>query len=335
MTLLEPSAPTVFDLRVQARVVRTRAAHGATRKDAYRISLEIDTGVHRAKRTLHAATCAELAETAAWLIALTVDPELSPPPTESEEDQVAQNPPEGARAGNPAKDKAAVASVPLPASDARANEEAAEAKAARSTQPKPQHSGARAAADPPRVSARSKADSVSRQHAFHAGASAGMVSGQGPFVQAALGAFAGYGFDFSYTQARVAGSLPRSVDVSPMGSARIWTLALEITECALFGKSVRAGPCLLASLLRSAAHLEGLTSARDRAYLWGSAGAGLQVFWRVTRRFELSLAGAANIPLSSRPRFVVEGTGAGAQPWSAAARAWSADLRLGIGVVLP
>jgi hypothetical protein len=156
-----------------------------------------------------------------------------------------------------------------------------------------------------------------------------MVTGDGAGVQATLAAFLGYSVGLFYSQARVQGSLPREVAVGTTGKYRVWALTSELSECALFGTSLRVGPCLGIALVRSAAQVEGLTSARDRTYLWAAAEAGLQLFWLLPRHVELSLGAAARLPVTPRPRYVVEGL-----ETVGSAQAWSADVRVGVGFAL-
>jgi hypothetical protein len=336
LDLLEPSEPKQYALRVVAKIARSRAAD-------YRISLQIDTGAHRAERVLRGTDCADLVEAAAWLIALTVDPELSSSGPENRRAPTAA--PSTAQSTSDSAGAARAAADP-----AQARRDAATTDGSRQTQVEAgddaqkhgvdAHGTAREQSQTESPPADTPAEkrptpevagppSPPWPHSFRAGANAGVITGDGASAQAALGAFVGYGVGALYTQLRVHGSLPREVDVTPPGRVRLWALASELSECALFGGALRMGPCLGVSLLRSAAHLEGLATPRDRAYVWAAAIAGLQLFWLLPRHVELSLAAAARVPLSKRPRYVVEGLGT-----VVSAQSWAADLRLGVGFAL-
>jgi hypothetical protein len=337
--LLAATEPKNYALTVVAKI------SGGRRSD-YRITLQIDSSAHRAERVLHAASCSELAEAAAWLIALTVDPALS----------VGQDENTAGTAHGPTAESAGAstaASRSLSSSDASApNETPTSARSGEASQPGPAATRAQPAeahdtkhapqkpmsfatgrsvsADqgPPPVRA-AEPPSSAWPRSFRTGATLGMVTGDGAGVQAALAAFVGYGVGVFYTEASLQGSLPREVPLATTGTFRVWTLTTELRECALFGASLRVGPCLGASVVRNAAELQGLPGARDHAYLWAAADAGIQLYWLLPRRVELSLGAAARLPLSPRPRYVVEGLGT-----VVSTETWSADVRLGVGFAL-
>jgi hypothetical protein len=339
LALLTTAEPKLYTLRVIAKV---SARHRAD----YQIALQIDTGAHRAERVLHASRCADLVEAAAWLIALTVDPTLSTgEPSETTAGEAAgttgdnrarstsidasQGAPNDAHARAPASEPSEPSAAETPASTRSHKPETRGGERSPKTPlPAPASgtaSGARRAAPPETA----EPTSPPWPRAFRAGGTLGMITGDGAGMQAALAAFVGYGIGVFYSQARVQGSLPREIAVATAGTLRIWTLTSELSECALFGTSLRVGPCLGISLVRSAAELEGQAVAYGRPYLWAAADAGLQFFWLLPRHVELSLGAAARLPVTRRPRYVVEGLGTvGSAP------TWSADVRVGVGFAL-
>lgn len=316
--LLTSARSERYALRVDARVQR------AGKQGSYRIALRVVSTQHHAARVLEASDCAELAETAAWLVALTVDPELRPtePAPEPAPDTIEPAAPSTATGDRAASQAEAPAQTAQRASRATANE------APKSPSAPPQSSSSPHEAAKAELTDRAPGPPWPRS--FRLGANVGMVSGQGPGLQVGLGAFAGYSVGAFYTQARFLGSVPREVRIAGPAQVHVWALGAELAECALFGAALRVGPCIDVMILRSAADLTGLSAGRDRAYWWGVGGGGLALFWRVWKQLEFSLAGAAHLPLSRRPRFVVQGFG----PVVTAA-AWSADIRVGLGIVLP
>jgi hypothetical protein len=299
----------------------------------YQLSLSLEQAGHRAVRVLRAAQCAELADTAAWLIALTVNPAIeqsqgAAPSAQSnapaastgsgadrpgvavERERVAPRTPAAEQAKAVSAGRAAVAT---PVADPE-----------RSASPSQggQNSGG---SPPPEAPSRYGTSRRPAPRSLSLGVLAGLFLGAASVVQASVGAHAGVGVGWSYSQLRLSGLLPREFDVTGGGSARLWSLSLDLTQCALWGDAVRAGPCLGLSGLRTRADVRGLASATDRVGYWGIATAGLQLFWRLPRRLALVVSGAVGVPVSRRPRFVVEGLGT-----LAAARAWSLDARLGL-----
>lgn len=330
VSLLAEAEPKVYTLRVVAKV-------SARRRADYQITLQIDTDTHHAERALRGSRCDELIEAAAWLVALTVDPALS---DERQDEQVADAAETDSSAARAATEQAgAVSAGTSHAHDTSAN---AVANGAARSSAQSERGERRAAKAKPAPNARpaetrtvsaavepAKPASAPWPRSFRTGGTLGMITGDGAGIQAALSGFVGYGIGVFYSQARVQGSMPRETPLSPVGELRIWALTSELTECALFGRSLRAGPCLGASLVRTSAELNGLASSHERAYLWGAANGGLQLFWLVARRIELSFAALARLPLSPRPRYVVEGL-----ETVGSTQTWSADVRLGLGFAL-
>jgi hypothetical protein len=326
----QPAAPAEL-VRAQVRIERARGR--------YQLRLLLEIGSHRAERRLHAASCEELGETVAWMIALAVNPELSAPHDEGE-----------ARAGTGqgARDEADAVSRQTAGSQSsdtsssqtaqtagREDDKAQAAHGDKAAKPDPKElDAARANADEretaendrERLTIVNKDSAGDYERVLRAGANAGVFSGGPSGVQATLGAFVGVSLGWSHTQARFSGLLPRQIDIAPGASANIWSLMLDVTQCALWGQTIRVGPCLTLAGLRTAAQVRGLTQPTHQAALWANTGAGLQLFWRLAHHLELSLSVSAGVPISPRPRFTVQGV----MGTIGAAKGWSSDARLGL-----
>lgn len=318
----EPPAP----LRAQVRIDRAMGR--------YRLRLVLEMRGHRAERTLHAASCDELSDTVAWLIALAVNPQLSPPSDEAEARSGAQQgsaeveteaaAQEGGtpRTHDPANDQEQTGADDDGKTSAARNQGAENARAP-STQAAREAEPARASRG--RLSIVSAGSESDYTRVLRTGANAGIFTGGPSGAQAALGAFVGLSLGWSHTQARLSGLLPRQVDIAAGASANIWSLTLDLTQCALWGRTIRAGPCVSLAGLRTAAEVRGISRATHQAALWANTTAGLQFFWRIARHLELSLSVGAGVPISPRPRFTVQGVGP-----VIAAKTWSSDTRLGL-----
>jgi hypothetical protein len=322
----EPAAP----LRAQVRIERARGR--------YHLRLVLELGTHRAERTLHAANCDELSDTVAWLIALAINPQLEPSSNEAQaragtaQEVRAEAETEAAPRGDGARDS------PLPSDSERephgvdSQERMPEARSSDAVKPVAPEASKQAARESgsaqegrSRLSIVSKSSERDRALVLRAGANAGVFTGGPSGPQAALGAFIGLSLGWSHTQARFSGLLPRQVEIGPSASANIWSLMFDLTQCALWGQRVRAGPCLTLAGLRTMAEVRGISQPTHQAALWANTAAGLQLFWRIAHHLELSLSVSAGIPISPRPRFSVQGLGP-----VVAAKAWSSDARLGL-----
>jgi hypothetical protein len=292
-------------------------------KRGYTLSLSVATQGQIAQRALSAETCTELLEAAVWLVVLALGPAPAPqPPAAQEADaQQAKSPatpaahgqPEAAGAGQPssgdapAATRGAGAALAAPAKatqqDAGANEQAARA-AERSTR------GAPSDAVP-------HARRPSALHGRVAGLF-GIYAGAGANVQGTLGVRGVLSFGVLHTQLSFAGLLPATESVMGGGRIEVWSLALGLSECALWGQRVHAGPCLGMEGLRTAAHSKDFGASIQQSVLWATVHVGLQLLWPLTKSLELNLSGSVGLPVTPRPRFTVAGVGvvASAEPWS-------------------
>lgn len=312
-------------LRVDARITRPNSS-------TYHLWLVLDAGSQHTERSLRARRCDDLADTAAWLIALAAQSDAPVSDVASTSDaagnaEAAQTlrpsgrsaPPAaaGGSAGAQALEPRAEASSPAPAGapkDARGPE--AEQRTPTALQPAP--------ATPPEAPAPVRPRKPIPAH-YLLGASSGVFSGAGADVQAVVGAFAAVGLAWSHTRLGAAGLLPRELDVRQGVRAQVWSLELALSECALWGERVQAGPCITLAGLRTGAEVHGVTRGTQRAGLWASGRAGLALLWRVHPRVSLTFGAEAGLALSRRPRFLVTGLGP-----AAAVRTWSVDGRLGL-----
>ncbi len=323
----EPPAP----LQAEVRIDRVRGH--------YRLRLVLEMGTHRAERTLHGANCDELSDTVAWLIALAINPQLSPPSNAAQashsaaqdvraEAEAATR--EGGRtqANDPARSEPKQTAAGDSGKTPAARSPDAATPNAQDSRTQAANEGESAQASRGRLSIVSKGSESQYARVLRAGANAGVFTGGPSGAQGALGAFIGLSLGWSHTQARFSGLLPRQVDIAPGASANIWSLTLDLTQCALWGQKIRAGPCFTLAGLRTAAEVRGISQPTHQAALWANAAAGLQFFWRVAPHLELSLSVGAGIPISPRPRFTVQGVGP-----VIAAKAWSSDTRLGLSFV--
>jgi hypothetical protein len=288
----------------------------------YRLRLRIASGTRNAARELHAPRCEELVEVAAWLVALAIDPALPSAVPDAEagarelegrtprsastsgDTDAAARPDQGARRADEGGDRtAATVSATAGAERARPSDAASQRGAAPAT--------------PVRLS-------------FHAGVAGGVFAGAGVGAQAALSAFAALGADWSYTQARVTAHLPRSIEIGPGARAELWSWALELSECALWGRTLRGGPCVVLTGLRTNVEARGVSSGDPHPALWATAGAGMQLLWRIRGALELSLGSRVSVPVSPRPSFTVAPLGPVIR-----AEAWSVDAQLGLAFATP
>jgi hypothetical protein len=292
---------------VSDAVVEASARVERLRGHSYRLQLRLSVGSHRAERTLESDSCEELAATAAWLIAVAIDPSVHDRAHSNREHE-----------------------QPAPAG----------AAAAEAAQSEDTASSARPSADTPgRTSSRS-AGTEAHEDAGHpragtslsprvgrAAALAGVSFGTAGAAQAELGAAGGLGLGWLYSELELSALLPRREELAGGGVVSSWSLALGLRECALWGARLRWGPCLTLTGLRTVGQAEGLSSSQpDQTLFWMVAGVALRAAWNLRNSLELTVAGSAGVPISPRPRFTVEGVGE-----VATVSALTGQLRVGLG----
>ncbi len=326
-------------MQVRGRVRRAAAGR-------FVLELALEGGDYAAKRTLAAGSCQSLADAAAWLTALALDPSLSepaeaaPPPSS----EPAGVPPRAAEPSARAAEPAALAQEPPQlAADAPHEAAAANQSAAVSTQTRtpaappskraaPEVAQARAESvarsDRPTTSsrARARAPAESSSAAKLAAASsrarlldaarwwrAGLFTGAWdaslPAPQAELGARAGYGMGWLLLELRGGYVFGRSEALGGAARARFASQELGPALCAQWGRRVRGGACAVVALLRTTGSVRGTTAPRREALLWAASGAALQLGWKTSRWLELLAEVGINLPVTPRPRFTIEGFG--------------------------
>jgi hypothetical protein len=243
-----------------------------SRRGAYMLALELEHGGRRASRKLEGRDCAALAEAAAFLIAVTVDPQLPEPSPEPAASEPAASP--------PARDEA-VEQVAEPA-------------------PPPAEPPAAVEERPVRL----------RPDAYRAVLTGGLfVPGlAGPGAELGLGL--GVGLGWLRLELRGAHVFARTREVAGAGArGRFSSQHLGLAACSEWGSRLRAGPCAWLSGVRTHAVLRGVEGARDSTLFWAMAGLSAALRARLGELLDLSVEGGAGLPLSARPRFVVGGLG--------------------------
>jgi hypothetical protein len=298
--LLAERDAAVDAIEAAARIERVRGHH-------FRLKLRLHVGAHRAERSLEANSCQDLARTAAWLIAVAIDPTVHA--AEHAQDAV------------PAAE-AESASEQAPAGSRPAGEEPSSVGPPRdAVSSSGRESGQNPA--PGRPPARARLRPLQGRIGLLAGASFGTAEG----VQAELGSAGGLGAGWLYSELELSVLLPRRQELGGGGVVRSWSLRFGLRECALWGTRLRWGPCATLDVLRTVGHAEGLsTNQPDQALFWAVAGLALRVAWILAGSLELGLAGGLGVAISPRPGFSVEGVGE-----VAPVSAWPSYVRIGFG----
>jgi hypothetical protein len=303
-------------------------ARGEIRRRAgrYHLELEVITAGGRAERVLEATDCRSLAKTAAWLMALAVDPAASPPASEADGDAAAQShsaPPKpsvGSNASAPEQPAAArpEALEPAPAAEAQAT---SAPDAAPQAEP----------AAPARVRFLRIGPGLKRPPArwFRANLAVGIWGAKLVAPQPSLRARFGWGTGVLYLEAIGGVMLPSTRSVPLMAPAEVRFSSAEVgaAACALWGERLRAGPCLGLSALHTRGRVEGISQPERASAWWGDASLSLAAGFVVLRAIELFAEAGAGLPLTARPAFAVDGVGKLAE-----AAYVSGFARLGLGV---
>jgi hypothetical protein len=277
--------------RVTGMVARSNVAdvsirvvgHVAKRNDGYVLHLRLEQEGHSALRTLRDRDCTELSEAAAFLVAVAIDPTLPAV-------QPSATPPE-----------AAPVDVPL-ATEAK---EPAEAPA---PAPQPQPSATATPEPVPAAEPETVAEGV--VVTLHAGLFSGAWFGGLAGPHPLLGLWVGADLDALALWLSLAHQFARTRELSvPGAESRFDGQELAGTGCYLWGGQLRVGPCARLSVLRTHASVERVTETGEDDRVWATGGAALAVRYRPWKLLEFQLAGGAWVPLTSRPRFTVEGLG--------------------------
>ena len=323
------------DLTVRGRIQRNGKSH-------YLLRLDLRASDYHAERRLESLTCASAVDAAIWLIAMALEPSLgagtnSPPalPTDSSSlpnttppPSVSVMPPESpqettrAAAADPPLGPGPSSVSPAPSADS-AHPSAATGAA---TSPAPSSSASHtptaattsvALAEPagarfaPPLAHRtpSRRDWASLPRWWRAGLFGGVWSAGLPAPQASIGGRIGFGVSALYAELRGAAELSRRRRLMDGTEARLATQDAGLALCSQWGNRLRVGPCFTAAVLRTAGGARQAPEAYDRALLWGALGLSLELGYRLLGGLEIMLETGAQLPVSARPRFTVEGVG--------------------------
>ena len=349
----------VASLVSQARALRTNLradAKVSRRGSRYALELSLTAPNFAAQRKLEAARCASIADAAAWLIAIALDPELA--------DEAGQE--SGPRIDARVRDTTATGApahpteVLTPAGESSPGETAATRTGA-SEGEREQRIGAAGAVDPAGATRRS--DSVSdtalpaqaqvdhrdpRATAaatprrlwrsrlrdaprwWRAGVFTGVFDAQLPAPQAAVGVQGGIGLGPLLTRLHGSWMFARTRAFETGARAEVWSQELGAAVCAQWGGAVRGGPCVTMSAYRSLGMAVGVREPRTQALYWGALGPSLQLGWTFTRAIELIAESGVQLPITARPRFTLEEVGE-----VGPARPLSVYARVGFGIRPP
>lgn len=288
---------------------------GTIRRQAsdFVLSLSVTHGALRFRRSLRAARCDELAESAAFLLALA----LAPPrqvPTKSEDADAARPP--AAVESAPAKPDAR----PLrehPSDDAVSGEgtrapsspsNTASTAEPRHTQP-PAPSAPKARSKPPPRAQVVATKTAPLARAIRLSAGGGLfalgLADPAPALLLALGIeFARWSWSLSSAY------LPGRTHVAPVGRVKFTAQQLQVQLCRDFGdERLRYAPCGALGGMVLHASPDGLVNARDQSRALATTSVSLRGSLVLTGPLSLSLEGGALLPLSPRPQFEVGGLG--------------------------
>jgi hypothetical protein len=337
--LLVQSSANPGALRVRGRVER-RVSH-------FRLVLRLDVHGRHAERELRSADCRSLSETAAWLVAVAVDPGLHPPLL---------------AAGDEAANGAAAKQAPAALSGAQAQPTvAAQASPdASSSAPQAAKASADASSTAPQAAQTSPDASPAAASAASVAASSAQASHPSQPAHAPAGALPlGWGGGV-YTGLWAAGLFGPAVSLGLRGGVRLAWATLELTAaehfersqalagvpgvssnassqelglaaCALWGARVRMGPCGVLTGVSSQVRVEGVASGtHPRTALWASGGLGLALGYSIYGSLELRLDAGLWAPISARPRFNLAPVGAVGE-----IAPLGGSVRVGAGFILP
>jgi hypothetical protein len=260
------------DLRADGRVT-SDGSH-------YALTLTIDHAGVRATRSLASRSCETLAVTAAWLIAVSLDPDA-------------------AGAGQAIQDPATSAGSLAAAAAPSALPTASTAQGA-------QRSARVEASAEPATSADVAAPRAAPALWGRVGVFTGIWGASLPGPTASLGLRAGLGRGLLYVELRGAHMFAGTRRL-PVGVLSVDSQTLGLAACAQWGQRLRGGPCATLSGLRTHAHIEGTSPPQDEAVFWGVAGAAANLAWVLRSPLELHAEAGLALPISARPRFKVHG----------------------------
>ena len=269
--LHKPELADAPDGAVRATGVVTRSRGG------YKLTLTVTEAGVSGTRSLFGKDCRQLSDTAAFLIAVSSDPNAA-----------ASEPPAAGAPEPPAVPEAKLAPAPP----------SAEATPATPT--------------PPTSQAARRDDGPWSVHGSGFG---GLWQSKLPGLQALAGGSVGGAYGIWQAELRGAFAFPREAQIQRTGGrvpgiARASTQSYGLAVCALWsvGARLRGGPCASLSLLNTQASTDGVEKRGTAYKLWSVVGLGAQASVELVRHFELFGEGGATVPVYDRPVFTLDDT---------------------------
>lgn len=271
------------------------------------LQLTLDVQGRRATRALSAADCATLSDTAAWLVAVGLDPRVPAPTTPTREDPAAASSASGATSKEQDPARTATPDAAKGKPTASANAESSEDS---------------------REEERAAPSAITWHVGLFSGVLAAGLAGPNP----SLGARASMEIDGLVLELSFAHHFATrmALTATPAGQSVFSAQELALAGCYAWGESVRVGPCAVLSGLRVQGDVERITQPQSASALWSTLGAALALSYRGFTPWELFIEGGLWLALSTRPRFEVQNIGSVGEAASVGGR-----VRLGVGMSLP
>lgn len=283
----------------QASGAQAGAVGKVARKGArWTLRLTLDVQGRRATRTLSAADCASLSDTAAWLVAVSIDPQLSPPTADPDSPAAPSDP-------------AVAATAPAPSTTP------AQVKAAEEERPQSEEGEESGGSAP----------DIGCWLGIYSGAFAGGLAGPNPSLGARFGVeIGGFSLDLAFAHHFATG---RELDEPPEGESVFSAQELALSGCYGWGSELRIGPCAVVSGLRVQGKVEHIAQPAPESVLWSTLGASLAIAYRGYAPWLVFADGGLWLPLSKRPHFEVAELGSVGDGAGLGGR-----VRLGVGLSL-
>lgn len=151
-----------------------------------------------------------------------------------------------------------------------------------------------------------------------------------PSAQLAVGGRLGVARGPLYGELRGFTTLARTHTLDDAGTVRVATHGLALAGCGQWGERLRWGPCARLSGMLSIGTVSGITAPERAEVLWLVSELALLAGLKLAGPFEVLLDGSVGLPLTSRPRFYVDGYGDVSR-----ASVLSAQASLSLGVRWP
>jgi hypothetical protein len=297
--LLADSGPRVAHVQVRGQIKKAQ--------EDWTLRLELALDTQQALRLLHARDCKSLSAAAVGLVALALEP--SQPETTT---VAVPEPSQPGKASSGVAPPVTERLPPVTAASAPSGRAADGGGAARS----PTHPVAT-----PVLSW--------RLGAFGGVFSAGLA---GP--QASAGVRVGLALEDILFDLSAIHHFARSQQLmAAAGTAEYETQEVALAGCRLWGETLRVGPCLVMSALRTSGSTSGFAGAVTKPVLWGTLGVSALAAYPVSDYLELRLDAGLWLPITRRPLFFVVGLD-NREAAIGSTTALGLFARLGIGVRL-